>query len=78
MSCGCQTLDYQDFPGGPAAKTQLPVQGTWVQSPVRELDSHTQLKKKQRSYMPPLKIPQATTNKDRRSYVLQLRPGAAK
>ena len=27
-----------DFPCGPAAKTLLPVQGTWVQSLVRELD----------------------------------------
>ena len=30
----------QDSPGGPMAKTAygLPVQGAWVQSPVRELD----------------------------------------
>ena len=78
MSCGYQTLNYQDLPGGPAAKTLLPVQGTWVQYLVRELDSHIQLKKKKRSHMPPLKIPRATTNKDGQSYVLQVRPGAAK
>ena len=28
-----------DFPGGPVAKTEFPVQGDWVQSLVRELDS---------------------------------------
>ena len=27
-----------DFPGGPVAKTALPMQGTWVRSLVRELD----------------------------------------
>ena len=29
-----------DFPGGPAVKTVLPLQGTWVQSLVGELRSH--------------------------------------
>ena len=29
-----------DFPGGPVAKTVFPTQGAWVQSLVRELDSH--------------------------------------
>ena len=28
-----------DFAGGPVAKTEFPVQGDWVQSLVRELDS---------------------------------------
>ena len=28
----------RDFPGGPVAKTALPMQGTWVRSLVRELD----------------------------------------
>ena len=28
----------EDFPGGPVAKTVLPVQGAWVKSLVRELD----------------------------------------
>ena len=27
-----------DFPGGPVAKTALPMQGAWVQSLARELD----------------------------------------
>ena len=31
-----------DFPGGPVAKTMLPVQGTWVQSLVREVDATCQ------------------------------------
>ena len=28
-----------DFPGGPVAKTLLPMQGAWIQSLIRELDS---------------------------------------
>ena len=28
----------RDFPGGPVAKTVLPMQGAWVQHLVRELD----------------------------------------
>ena len=28
-----------DFPGGPVAKTALPMQGAWVRSLIRELDS---------------------------------------
>ena len=32
------------FPGGPVAKTVLPVQRVWVQSLVRELDSMVKLK----------------------------------
>ena len=28
----------RDFPGGPVAKTLLPMQGAWVRSPVRDLD----------------------------------------
>ena len=31
-----------DFPGGPVAKTMLPMQGTWVQSLVREVDATCQ------------------------------------
>ena len=35
-----KTLYWGDFPGGPVAKTLLPMQGAWVPSSVRELD-HT-------------------------------------
>ena len=31
--------ENRDFPGGPVAKTELKVQGAWVQSLVREPDS---------------------------------------
>ena len=31
-------VDVDDFLGGPVAKTAPPMQGTWVQSLVRELD----------------------------------------
>ena len=39
----------RDFPGGPVVKTQLPLQGSWVSSLVRELKSyilHSAAKKK--------------------------------
>ena len=29
---------FGDFPGGAGTKTALPMQGAWVQSPVREID----------------------------------------
>ena len=31
-------MSFRDFPGGPVAKTVLPMQGTWVRPLVRELD----------------------------------------
>ena len=33
-------IEVRDFPGGPVADSLLPIQGAWVQSLVRELDSH--------------------------------------
>ena len=29
---------FKDLPGGPVAKTLLPMQGAWIQSLARELD----------------------------------------
>ena len=43
---------WRDFPGGLVVKTVHPMQGTWVQSLVRELRSHAlhgMAKKKRRS-----------------------------
>ena len=37
--CGITyTTLLKDFPGGPVTKTVLPMQGTWVQALVRELE----------------------------------------
>ena len=83
---------YQDFPGGPVAKTpSCQCRGPGVQSPVRELDTTcfslvfacTTRKKKillatiKKFRVPQLKILLAET-KDRRSRVPELRPSADK
>ena len=36
--CVFETLGKGDFPGGPVAKTELPMQGTRVQSLIRKLN----------------------------------------
>ena len=56
FSISSKTPQPRDFPGGPVAKTVLPMQGVWVRSLVRDLDP-TSCMLQQRS-----EILSATTN----------------
>ena len=62
-----QGYTWRDFPGGPVAKTLLPIQGAWVPSLVRELDPTCPNYKES-----------ICCSEDQRSYVPQLRCSAAK